>query len=96
MTMCNELFRYNNRVPQAVTACIHYIAVATDVLQKTQLHEHRITIAEEAIRLAKLSFDELKTNDEKFYCDALTASLVSADFEITQAKVDDRDSENLQ
>ena len=94
--MCNELFRYNDRVPQAAVACIHYIAVATDVLLKTQLHEHRITIAEEAIRLAKLSFDELKTYDEKFYCDALTASLVSADFEITQAKVDDRNSENLQ
>lgn len=94
--MSNELFRYNSSVPQAVTACIHYIAVATDVLKKTQLHEHRITIAEEAIRLAKLSFDELKTYDEKFYCDALTASLVSADFEITQAKVDDENSENLQ
>lgn len=94
--MCNELFRYNDRVPQAVTACIHYIAVATDVLQKTQLQTHRITIAEEAIRLAKQAFDELKTYDEKFYCDALTASLLSANFEITQAKVDDRNCENLQ
>ncbi len=94
--MNNELFRYNDSVPQAVTACIHYIAVATNVLEKTQLHEHRFTLADEAIRLAKQAFDELKTYNEKFYCDALTAALVSADFEIRQAKIDENDSEKLQ